>query len=71
MPDEYVIKLTQREKDSLKCKTFQEFLIKAESNGHPYWTHAIKNITEQIHEQNNNKKAKEKRYSQLELQDSV
>tara|TARA_B100000902_G_C27177854_1_gene847307 strand:- start:253 stop:468 length:216 start_codon:yes stop_codon:yes gene_type:complete len=71
MPEEYVIKLTQREKDSLKCSTFQEFLIKAESEGHPYWTHSIKNIIEQINEQNNTKQEQEEECSQLELQDSV
>lgn len=70
MPEEYVIKLNRREKDSFKCSTFQEFLMKAESNGHPYWTHSIKNIIEQINEQNNTQNKKEEEPSQLELQDN-
>lgn len=72
MPEEYVIKITQREKDSFKCPTFQEFLIKAEASSHSYWTHSIKNIIEQINEQNNTKtQEQEEGYPQLELQDSV
>jgi len=51
--DEYVIKLTPRMKDSLRADSLQPWLIKAEADGQPYWTHTIANIIEQVCEQNN------------------
>ena len=60
MPDEYVIKLTPREKHSLKADSLQQWLVKAEGELSPYWTHTLSNVIEQIHEQNNYKKEKDR-----------
>ena len=73
MPEEYVIKVTKRDKDSLRHPSLQSFLVKAEAAGAPYWTHTISNIIEQIYEQNNweDSEAKEEEVEQqgLVLQD--
>lgn len=53
MADEYVIKLTPRMRDSLKNKDIQKWLIEAEKSTHPYWTHVMSDVIEQICEQNN------------------
>jgi hypothetical protein len=51
--DEYTVKLTPRMKDSLKSDSLQRWLVRAEADGHPYWTHTIAQIIEQVCEQNN------------------
>ena len=51
--EEYVIKLTPRMKDSLKSESLNQWLVKAESECSPYWTHALSEIIEQVCEQNN------------------
>jgi len=51
--DEYTVKLTPRMKDSLKAHSLQRWLIGAEADGQPYWTHTIAHIIEQVCEQNN------------------
>ena len=51
--EEYTVKLTPRMKDSLRGAGLQQWLIKAEADGHPYWTHTLSRMIEQVCEQNN------------------
>lgn len=53
MPEEYVIKLTRRQKDSLRNKGLREMILKAEAESQPYWTHCLMSVLDQIAEQNN------------------
>ena len=52
-PMEYVLKLTPRQADSLKDDSLQTWIIKAERESSPYWTHVLSEIVGQIAEQNN------------------
>jgi len=53
MPEEYVIKLTRRQKDALRNKGLREMILKAEAESHPYWTHCLASVLDQIADQNN------------------
>ena len=64
MPEEYVIKITKRDKDSLRHPSLQTFLVEAEAAGAPYWTHTISNIIEQVYEQNNRETEEEESQQQ-------
>jgi hypothetical protein len=54
MASEYIISLTPRQRDSLLDEGLQRWLVGVEGNGHPYWTHTIAQVIEQILNQNNN-----------------
>lgn len=55
MPEEYVIKLSRRERDSLlSSRDIKAAIMNAEARSHPYWTHAMVNVLDQIAEQNIN-----------------
>ena len=53
MPEEYVVKLTQRQKDALRSKGSRKMILEAETKDHPYWTHCLVDLLDQIAEQNN------------------
>ena len=54
MPQEYVVKLTRRQRDALvKTRALKELIMTAEANEHPYWTYCLVELLEQIAEQNN------------------
>tara|TARA_Y100000361_G_scaffold144874_1_gene153430 strand:- start:276 stop:731 length:456 start_codon:yes stop_codon:yes gene_type:complete len=56
MPDEYVIKLTQRQKDALGNKDISRLISWGEEEfDFPYWTHCLMIVLDQIAEQNNKK----------------
>ena len=53
MPEEYVIKLTRRQKDSLRNKGLKQMILDAENKDAPYWTYSLMVVLDQIAEQNN------------------
>ena len=54
MPQEYVVKLTRRQRDALvRTRALKELIMTAEANEHPYWTYCLVDLLEQIAEQNN------------------
>ena len=53
MPEEYVIKLTRRQKGALRNKGLRDMIMEAEKVDHPYWTHCLMVVLDQIAEQNN------------------
>jgi hypothetical protein len=53
MPEEYVVKLTQRQKDALRSKGIRRMILEAETKDHPYWTHCLVDLLDQVAEQNN------------------
>jgi hypothetical protein len=52
MPDEYTVKLTRRQRDSLKDDGLKAMLMEAEAKAHPYWTHTVMVLIDQVLEQN-------------------
>ena len=48
MGDEYMIVLTRRQLNSLSEEGLQGWLVGAEGEGHPYWTHTVAEIVGQI-----------------------
>jgi hypothetical protein len=54
MPQEYVVKLNRRQRDALvRNRSLKEFIMTAEADQHPYWTHCLVDLLEQIADQNN------------------
>ena len=51
--DRYTVQLTPRMRDSLKSESLQKWLVAAEGSDHPYWTHVMADIIEQISSQGN------------------
>ena len=56
MPEEYVVKLTRRQKDALRNKGLANMIMEAEAKDSPYWTHCLMVVLDQIAEQNNTKR---------------
>ena len=52
MPEEYTVKLTRRQRDSLKDEGLKAMLLEAEAKAHPYWTHTCMVLIDQVLEQN-------------------
>ena len=52
MPDEYVLKLTRRQRDALKSEDLKAMIMEAEAKSHPYWTRALMALLDQIMDQN-------------------
>jgi len=56
MPEEYTVKLTQRQKDALRNKGLAKMIMEAEAKDSPYWTHCLMVVLDQIADQNNTKR---------------
>ncbi len=53
MPEEYIVKLTKRQKNALRNKGLKAMIMEAEGRDHPYWTHCLVEVLDQIADQNN------------------
>ena len=52
MPDEYVIKLTRRQRDSLKAEDLKTMIKEVGAKSHPCWAHALMALLDQVLDQN-------------------